>query len=306
MSCPSNRLHFVTPLSPNPRKVFVIHGRNSAARNQIFSFLRALGLSPIEWDQAVHETGEGAPYIGQVLDKAFEIAQAIVVLETPDDIAYLRTDLADSDDPETSPQAQPRPNVLFEAGMAMGRSPKRTIIVEFGRIKQFSDIHGRHTVRLDSSPEKRQMLRGRLVTAGCEVDEVGTDWLNSELTPPNAPGGGVPLGRRVPSAPASVRPRFSATYINRGGNKIDYVEIVNHGPGAALDVDVDEIDATGRGLMRDGEPLPVPKLPAGKSFRIDYMGNHGWGDNKRYFTLRITGRTEEGEPIEHDEFVSMT
>lgn len=286
--------------------MFVIHGRNSAARNQIFTFLRALGLSPIEWDQAVHETGEGAPYIGQVLDKAFEIAQAIVVLETPDDIAYLRTDLGDADDPETSPQAQPRPNVLFEAGMAMGRNPKRTIIVEFGRIKQFSDIHGRHTIRLDSSPEKRQALRGRLVTAGCDVNQMGTDWLSSELTPPGAPGGGIPLGRKIPTPERPARPRFSATHFRRGGNKLDYVEITNNGPGDAFDVDVEEVDATGRGLLRDGEPLPVPKLPAGKSFRVDYMGNIAMGDNKRYFTLLIKGRTADGESFEHEEFVSMT
>ncbi|UVT27707.1 nucleotide-binding protein (plasmid) [Rhodococcus pyridinivorans] len=296
----------MTTPSPDPRKVFVIHGRNGTARNQIFAFLRALGLSPIEWDQAVHETGEGAPYIGQVLDKAFEIAQAIVVLETPDDVAYLRTDLADDGDPETSPQAQPRPNVLFEAGMAMGRNPKRTIIVEFGRIKQFSDIHGRHTIRLDGSPEKRHTFRSRLITAGCAVDQTGTDWLSSELTPPGAPGGGVPLGRRVPTPERPTRPRFTATHFRRGGNKLDYVEITNIGPGDALDVDVEELGATGRGLLRDGEPLPIPKLPAGKSFRLDYMGNIAMGDNKRYFTLLIKGRTADGDPFNCEEFVSMT
>ncbi|ELB89434.1 nucleotide-binding protein, partial [Rhodococcus wratislaviensis IFP 2016] len=296
----------VTTSSPDPRKVFVIHGRNVAARNQIFAFLRALGLSPIEWDQAVHATGEGAPYIGQVLDTAFEIAQAIVVLETPDDVAYLRNDLTDADDPETSAQAQPRPNVLFEAGMAMGRNPKRTIIVEFGRIKQFSDIHGRHTIRLDNTPEKRTALRGRLITAGCAVDQTGADWLSSDLTPPAPPGGGIPLGKKVPSAPGAARPRFSASHFTRGGNKLDYVEIVNHGPGDAFEVDVEEVDATSRGLLRDGEPLPVPKLPQGKSIRINYMGNISMGDNKRYFTLRITGRTENGEPLDQEEFVSMT
>lgn len=286
--------------------MFVIHGRNSAARNQLFTFLRALGLSPIEWDQAVHETGEGAPYIGQVLDKAFEIAQAIVVLETPDDVAYLRADLAEDDDTETSPQPQPRPNVLFEAGMAMGRNPKRTIIVEFGKIKQFSDIHGRHTIRLDGSPEKRQALRNRLSTAGCKVDETGVDWLSSELTAPSAPGGGLPLGIRTPAPERPTRPRFSATHSRRGGNKLDIVEITNNGPGDAFDVDVVEVDATGRGLLRDHEPLPVPKLPAGKSIRMDYMGNIAAGDNKRYFTLLIKGRTADGEQFDHEEFVSMT
>lgn len=284
----------------------MIHGRNDTARNQVFAFLRALGLSPIEWDQAVHETGEGAPYIGQVLDKAFEIAQAIVVLETPDDIAYLRGDLADEGDPETSPQPQPRPNVLFEAGIAMGRNPSRTIIVEFGRIKQFSDIHGRHTVRLDGTPAKRHALRSRLATAGCELEETGSDWLSSELTPPGAPGGGTPLGKRIPRSEHPTRPGFSATHHTRGGNKLDYVEITNRGPGDAFDVDVEEVNPTGQGLLRDNEPLPVPKLPPGKSIRLNYMGNIAMGDNKRYFTLLINGRTADGQDFEQEEFVSMT
>lgn len=297
----------VTTTSPDPRKVFVIHGRNSAARNQIFAYLRALGLSPIEWDQAVHATGKTAPYIGEVLDVAFDRAQAIVVLETPDDIAYLRSDIAEGDDPETVPQGQPRPNVLFEAGMAMGRNPDRTIILEFGRIKQFSDIHGRHTVRLDNTPEKRQALKNRLTTAGCAIDEIATDWLTAgDLTPPSPAGGGNPLGRKVPPADGPTKPRFSAAHFSRGGNKLDYVEITNHGPGDAFDIDVEEVDSDGRGLLRDNEPLPVPKLPPGKSFRIDYMGNVGWGDNKRYFTLLIKARTPDGESFEHEEFVSMT
>ena len=297
----------VTTNSPDSRKVFVIHGRNSVARDQLFAYLRALGLSPIEWDQAIHETGKTAPYIGEVLDIAFDRAQAIVVLETPDDIAYLRTEIAGDDDPEIVPQGQPRPNVLFEAGMAMGRNPDRTIIIEFGKIKQFSDIHGRHTVRLDNTPEKRQALKNRLTTAGCAVDAIATDWLTAgDLTPPLPAGGGNPLGRRIPQAERPTRPRFSATHSRRGGNKLDYVEITNNGPGDAFDVDVEEVDATGRGLLRDDEPLPIPKLPQGKSFRVDYMGNIGFGDNKRYFTLLIKARTADGESFDHEEFVSMT
>jgi hypothetical protein len=67
----------------------------------MFAFLRAIGLDPIEWSVAVQMTGEGSPYIGQVLDVAFDAAQAIVVLLTPDDIAYLRTEHANGeDDPE--------------------------------------------------------------------------------------------------------------------------------------------------------------------------------------------------------------
>ena len=65
------------------RNVFVVHGRNEPARLAIFSFLRSIGLQPIEWSQAVAATGEASPYIGTVLDGAFDAAQAVVVLMTP-------------------------------------------------------------------------------------------------------------------------------------------------------------------------------------------------------------------------------
>jgi predicted nucleotide-binding protein len=114
-------------------------------------------------------TGKGAPYIGEILDAAFAAAQAIVVLMTPDEIAYLRTDYANGeDDPELTPSAQARPNVLFEAGMALGRCPDRTILVEFGKVRPFSDVGGRHALRLDGGAESRKNLAERLATVPAE------------------------------------------------------------------------------------------------------------------------------------------
>lgn len=163
----------------NPRKVFVVHGRNTAARDAMFSFLRAIGLDPMEWGQAVRATQNPSPYTGDILDAAFSQAQAVLVLLTPDDEARLRKRFRRSDDEpdESTLMGQPRPNVLFEAGMARGRFPSRTVIVEVGRVKPFSDIAGLHVMRLDGSVESRQMLIERLELAHCAVDWTGkTDW----------------------------------------------------------------------------------------------------------------------------------
>jgi predicted nucleotide-binding protein len=106
------------------------------------------------------------------------MAQAVVVLLTPDDEARLRAQFQTLSDPpyerELTPQA--RPNVLFEAGMAMGRNPERTIIVELGHLRPFSDMGGRHVIRLNNSTQKRQELALRLESAGCTVNLGGTDW----------------------------------------------------------------------------------------------------------------------------------
>lgn len=167
-------------LEADRRNVFVVHGRNQAARDAMFEFLRAIDLHPMEWSEAVHLTRKASPYIGEILDSAFSHARAVVVLFTPDDEARLRNGLQNVNDApnETELTGQARPNVLFEAGMAMGRDQDRTVLVELGNLRPFSDIGGRHTIRLDNSPQRRQDLAQRLEAAGCTVNREGTDWFN--------------------------------------------------------------------------------------------------------------------------------
>jgi predicted nucleotide-binding protein len=162
----------------DPKRIFVVHGRNNRLRLALFQFLRSIGLSPIEWSQAIKDTGRASPYIGEVLDAAFSKAQAVLVLMTPDDMVFLREELRTPNDPPYERQSTPqaRPNVLFEAGMAMGRSSERTILVEVGDLRPFSDVGGRHVLRLNNSTERRQELAQRLESAGCPVDLSGTDW----------------------------------------------------------------------------------------------------------------------------------
>jgi hypothetical protein len=138
----------------------------------------AYHIQPLEWSQATKATGEATPYVGQILDKAFSMAQAVVVLMTPDDVAYLRKEFQSEHDEEfeKNPTAQARPNVLFEAGMAMGRDVRRTVLVQVGTLRPFSDVGGRHILRLNNNSARRQDLAERLKTAGCDVDLTGRDW----------------------------------------------------------------------------------------------------------------------------------
>ena len=167
--------------SANTREVFVVHGRNSAARQALFEFLRAIDLRPLEWSEAVSATGKASPYVGEILDAAFSRAHAVVVLFTPDDEARLRDQLTGDGEPsyETSLTGQARPNVLFEAGMAFGRSEDRTVLVELGTLRPFSDVAGRHVIRLNDSTQRRQELAQRLQAAGYPVNLDGTDWQES-------------------------------------------------------------------------------------------------------------------------------
>jgi predicted nucleotide-binding protein len=160
------------------KRVFVVHGRNESVRVAAFTFLRSIGLEPLEWTDIIEATGNPAPHIGEVLEKGFALAQAALVLFTPDDEARLRDEYHTPNDPdfEKSLYPQPRPNVLFEAGMAMAKFPRGTVLVQVGPIRPFSDISGIHYLRMDNSMAKRQQLAERLRMTGCKVDLDTTLW----------------------------------------------------------------------------------------------------------------------------------
>jgi predicted nucleotide-binding protein len=169
-----------TSMADNKRKVFVVHGRNEAAKKAVFDLLRALDLSPLEWGQVTRATGSGSPFIFDILEKGFEIAQAIVVVLTPDESVEMRPELR-REEADNWPRHQPRLNVLFEAGMAFMRDRKRTILVEFGPMTEASDLSGIHTLRVrrGQGVAIRQELAERLKSAGCEVNTAGQDWLTA-------------------------------------------------------------------------------------------------------------------------------
>lgn len=165
------------PVPGISNKVMVVYGRDQELRDDLFNFLRALKLNPIEWSEAVKATGKASPYVGEILEAAFKMAQAVVVLLSPDELVQLRPELcANEEEVAREQRFQPRPNVLLEAGMALATKEERTLLVRVGNVKIPSDIEGRHVIEMDGSPEQRNELAQRLKTAGCEPDTGNRDW----------------------------------------------------------------------------------------------------------------------------------
>ena len=187
------------------RRVFVVYGRNIKAKDALFALLRTINLDPIEWEEAIAMTGEGTPFTGHTLEEAFSRSQAAVILLTGDDLARLGKYFLNHTDPpeEASLTPQARPNVLFEAGMAFGRYPERTVIVSLGKTRPFSDIAGRHIIYISNSVASHQKLADRLRTAGCDVrTQSKHDWhtagdFDSAMTAPDATAGKDQLGLKV-------------------------------------------------------------------------------------------------------------
>lgn len=195
----------VTETEGKARRVWVVHGRDERLRLAMFTFLRSIGLEPLEFSEARGLTHKSSPYVGEILDAAFEHAQAVVVLLTPDDQARLRPDLVLASDQnwEKELTGQARPNVLFEAGMAFSRHPSHTVLVQVGVLRPFSDVAGRHVVNMDGSPQKRQDIAARLKTAGCPVNLDGTDWHSAgDFTL------SVPPKSAIPASSSALKPNL--------------------------------------------------------------------------------------------------
>jgi hypothetical protein len=65
--------------------------------------------------------------------------------------------------------------------MALAVHPERTVLVELGQLRPFSDVYGRHVVRMDGTEKALWDIAQRLQDAGCDVDTSGGDWASPEF-----------------------------------------------------------------------------------------------------------------------------
>jgi predicted nucleotide-binding protein len=166
------------PRAKSGRTVMVVYGRDDQARQAMFDFLKSLDLKPMSWTQGISQTKIANPTVRQIVDALFAKAVAVVVLLTPDDVAKLKPEFHKKNEPahETHLTGQARPNVLFEAGMAMSSHPDRTVMTQIGDVKPFTDIGGIHITHLSNLIETRRELATKLINAKCQVDMDDDEW----------------------------------------------------------------------------------------------------------------------------------
>jgi predicted nucleotide-binding protein len=113
------------------RRVFVVHGRDDALKNEAARFLERLGLSPVILQE---QADAGRPIFAKLQDELADVGFAIVLL-TPDDVGGLRGS------GESAGRA--RQNVVFEHGLLIGRlGPERVCCVMRGEVEIPSDLAG--------------------------------------------------------------------------------------------------------------------------------------------------------------------
>jgi len=221
---PHKAVDEATSFGKDRKSVMVIYGEDTEANVALFDWLRAIGLQPLEWSQLVSASGAASPYtrpyIGQVIAKGFEQAQAVIALLTPDE----RVIAAQAAEGDKAWRLQARPNVLIEAGMAMATHPDRTILVVLGPQEQPSDLAGLHYIRLSpGDPLPLHDLAERLRIAGCEIDLTRVDWRQPRRFPDRTITK-PPPGRREKASEEPVHqarhPYTNPTLILPGGDSV--------------------------------------------------------------------------------------
>lgn len=140
-------------------RIFVVHGRDEAARESVARFISQIGLEPI----ILHErANKGRTLITKFREESADIGFAVVLM-TPDDHG------AQAGESATQPRA--RQNVVFELGFFTGAlGPERVAALVKGNIERPSDFDGVVYIDLDDAGGWKLTLARELEAAGFEID----------------------------------------------------------------------------------------------------------------------------------------
>lgn len=145
------------------KKVFVVYGHDTNARTQLEAMLRRWDLEPLIIDQLV---SSGQTIIEKLEEYTNQVSFGIV-LATPDDIGYPRSD-------ETKKQYRARQNVVLELGMLLakiGREKVAILLSQSESMEKPSDINGLIYIPFkDNVEEAKLSLAKEMQNNGYTID----------------------------------------------------------------------------------------------------------------------------------------
>jgi predicted nucleotide-binding protein len=144
--------------SPICRKVFVVHGRDDLAKNEVARFLNKIGLDEI----ILHERPNKGRHLLTKFQEESEGANFAVVVMTPDDLGGLLGG---------DQKGRARQNVIFELGFFVGKlGLSRVVALVKGDLEVPSDFDGIVYVPLDNSGAWKFPLAKELRAANVPFD----------------------------------------------------------------------------------------------------------------------------------------
>ena len=145
-------------------RIFVVHGHDTGALEQLELVLRRLGLDPYILQ---NNDGESKTLIEALEQRIYKEAAFGIVLLTPDDFGYPKS----KSDEDRQPRA--RQNVILELGMvlaSLGR--ERMVLLKKGALEIPTDVSG--IIYLEFNEHVKEValkLATRMKGAGIEIDD---------------------------------------------------------------------------------------------------------------------------------------
>jgi predicted nucleotide-binding protein len=143
-----------------PRKVFVVHGHDEAAKQEVARFLEKLQLEPI----VLHEQPNRGQTIIEKFEKHAAEAGFAIVLLTPDDMGF-RVGQAEAARPRA------RQNVVLELGVFLSKLSRQNVVALMkGDVEVPSDLHGVIYEPMDARGGWKVNVAREMKVAGLDVD----------------------------------------------------------------------------------------------------------------------------------------
>lgn len=140
-------------------RVFIVHGRDDAAKEATARFVAQLHLKPI----ILHEQPNAGRTIIEKLEGHLDVAFAVILL-TPDDIGGVATD-------QQQLRSRARQNVVLELGLFIGALGRGRVCALYkGDLELPSDFDGVVYVPMDAAGGWRLLLAREMKQAGLVID----------------------------------------------------------------------------------------------------------------------------------------
>ncbi len=144
---------------PEGKRVFVVHGHNDRAKNDVAQLLSRVGLDAV----VLHERPDQGRTIIEKFEECSDVSYAVVIC-TGDDEGRSRRD-------EGELRPRPRQNVVLELGFFVGRLGRRRVSVLYEEgVELPSDYDGVLYIKMIASENWKLKLVRELKSAGIAVD----------------------------------------------------------------------------------------------------------------------------------------
>jgi hypothetical protein len=140
-------------------EVFVVHGQDNAAKEEVARFIEKLGLRAT----ILHEQTNKGRTIIEKFEQHAQVGFAVILL-TPDDVGHANL-------PSAAPRPRARQNVVFELGFFIGKLGRSRVCALLKDDIEFpTDISGVLYTRMDTGGAWRLQLAKEIKDAGIAVD----------------------------------------------------------------------------------------------------------------------------------------